>query len=165
MKYRIAAVWIALQTAFFVLWAMAEQSRFAEGKGDSILVRTLPVDPRDLLRGQYMQLAYSFSRPGESGVDMSSIPAESTAWITMKAEGKFHEPVRVSLSRPDNLAPGEVTFRGRWNGWVLDCGVDRLFVEEGTPTPTSGEVTVRLRVADNGSVRIEQVYLDEKAWP
>jgi uncharacterized membrane-anchored protein len=165
MKFKIAAVWIALQVLFFVLWAQTEERRFAEGEGDTILVETMPVDPRDLLRGQYMQLAYTFTRPGQFDIDMADIPVGAGVWVIVGPNGKFHEPVGAYTRKPETLAPDEVALRGRWDGWQVDCGVGRFYVEEGTPTPTGGPVTVRLRVAENGSVRIEQIYVNGRKWP
>ncbi len=165
MKLKVAAFWIVLQAVFFVVWAQTEEGRFAEGEGQSILVETLPVDPRDLLRGQYMRLGYTFSRPSEFGIDMSEVSQGAQIWIVMEEKGKFHEPVRSAKDRPDHLGPNEVALRGRWDGWNLDTGVERFYVEEGTPTPRGNDITVRLRVAENGSLRIEQIYAGGREWP
>ena len=47
----VAAVWIALQCCLLIGWTIVESVRMLPDKGSSVVVRTLPVDPRDLLRG------------------------------------------------------------------------------------------------------------------
>src|SRR5262245_51439719 len=37
--------------------------------GDAILVRVVPVDPRDLFRGDYVTLGYEFSRVPPGGIE------------------------------------------------------------------------------------------------
>lgn len=171
MRVQIAAVWVAVQIVFFAGWAYTEAARFEQGR--SILVRTLPVDPRDLLRGQYFRLAYEMSRPDEVGVETVDAPEGSTVWMVLKPDGEFHVPARVSLTRPSNLGPDEEALRGRLEGRGdfgmgsrrIVYGIERYFVPEGTPTPREGEITVRLRVTEDGVSRIEEVYLDGQAWP
>ena len=63
MRLRIAAIWIVFQLLFFAGWAFWEEAHLADGSGQSILVKVAPVDPRDLLRGQYFRLAFDFSSP------------------------------------------------------------------------------------------------------
>jgi uncharacterized membrane-anchored protein len=58
-RLKLAAIWVALQLVFFIGWTSREQLR--RSTGPSILVKVVPVDPRDLLRGQYLTLAYQFT--------------------------------------------------------------------------------------------------------
>lgn len=164
-RLRIAAVWIALQVGFFAVWGLTEEKRLDTGEGESILVQTAPVDPRDLLRGQYMQLSYTFSRPGQYGDAIDALPDGSEVWVVLAPDGRFHVPNRASADRPALLAPGEVALLGRLEGWQIVFGIEMYFVQEGTPTPNQNDVTVRLRVGDDGYPRIEQIYVNDRPWP
>jgi uncharacterized membrane-anchored protein len=169
LRLKLAAVWMTLQVALFGLWAASEEARFAPDAGTSILVEVVPVDPRDLLRGQYFQLSFKFSRPdtynAELPTDFNEIPEGASVWVVLGPSGRYHVPRRVELSTPANLAPDEIVVRGRKDGWSFTFGIERYFVPEGTETPNPEDLTVRLRVADDGSVRIEEVLLNNRTWP
>ncbi len=164
MRLKITAAWIGLQVAFFAGWALVEESRLAEGVGDSILVRVVPVDPRDLLRGQYMRLGYEFSG-GAPLVPGEMPPDGSTIWVVLRPEGEFYVPKESYQQRPEQLARGEVALRGRVAGGRFLFGIESYFVPEETATPDWRDLTVRLRVGDDGRSRIEQVYASGVPWP
>jgi uncharacterized membrane-anchored protein len=161
MRWKLAAGWVALQILFFGAWAAREERRFDPGVGQSILVKTEPVDPRDLLRGQYLQLSYTFNRMGLGGF---SGERGTEFWCVLRQEGEFHVPVAFSWERP-RPAPGEVALRGRNEGRRLVYGIEEYFVPEGTETPEARDVTVSLRVGNNGRARIEKVYVKGVPWP
>jgi uncharacterized membrane-anchored protein len=165
MRLKIAAAWVGIQLVFFVGWAAVEEARLGEGVGTSVLVRVRPVDPRDLLRGQFMRLAYEFSWPDSSFVTSTLPSAGMTVWVVLRPEGEFHVPARAVIERPELLAPGEVVLQGRVAPGRFLFGIERYFVPEGTETPDWQDLTVRLRVGRDGRPRIEQVYLAGVPWP
>jgi uncharacterized membrane-anchored protein len=161
----VASVWVGLQLLFFVGWARHEEGKLADGVGRSILVRTVPVDPRDLLRGQYVSFAYEWSRGGVPGLGES--PVQGTeVWVVLGPDGEFHVPLRVEDQRPVPSSAEEVAIRGRIGAAQrLEFGIEKYFVPEGTETPAAQEITVRLRVGTDGVPRIEQVYKQGSPWP
>ena len=162
-RVKLAAGWVGVQLLFFVGWAIREQVRATSGP--SILVKVVPVDPRDLLRGQYLSLAYEFSRPWDSTAARLQIPSGAPVWVVLRREGAFHVPRRLSLERPARLDPDEVALQGRARGARYIFGVEQYFVPEGTATPPVSDLTVRLRVGPTGTARIEQVYVKGAVWP
>ena len=162
---KIAAAWVGLQIVFFLVWAMREEGRFAQGAGQSILVRTVPTGPRDPLRGQFIRLAYEFSNSSFQNATNAGEPGE-TAWVVLAPDAQFHSPRRLLLERPGELVPGEVALRGSFDrfGRIL-FGIERYFVPEGTETPDQRDITLRLRVGGDGRARIEQVYVRNQPWP
>lgn len=165
-RMTVAVAWIALQFVYLCGWTLYEASRLLPGAGESVLVRTEPVDPRDLLRGQYMRLRYPFNRTD------GSFNAESneTVWVVLRPETRngqtFYEPVQYSRSRPTETQPQDVVIRGTAEGGGrLDFGIGRYFVPEGTETPSASEITVRLRVGSDHRPRIETVYKNGQPWP
>jgi len=162
-RWQVAAVWVAVQVLFFAGWAAVEQRRHFTG--GVILVRTAPVDPRDLLSGQYMALSYEFSR-GPGFRDLGREPKEGeTVWVVLRSAGEFHVPAYYQFARPDRLMPGEAAIVGRREGWRNVFGIERYYVAEGTATPAQQDTTVRLRVGDDGGVRIEEVLVRGVPWP
>ncbi|HKW42365.1 MAG TPA: GDYXXLXY domain-containing protein [Gemmatimonadales bacterium] len=165
-RLKLAAVCVGLQLLFFAGWAGREQARLASGA--SILVKVVPVDPRDLLRGQYLRLAYEFSRPWDSTVRRINVPVGAPVWVVLRREGAFHVPERLLLARPALLDSDAVAIRGRSSGqfgsW-FEFGVEQYFVHEGVDTPAASDLTVRLRVTPSGIARIQQVYVKGVPWP
>ncbi|MEO6595846.1 MAG: GDYXXLXY domain-containing protein [Planctomycetota bacterium] len=160
-----ACAWVGLQLVFLVGWAMHEQGKLAEGVGHSILVRTVPVDPRDLLCLQYILLAYEFS--SGNMLDLQEPPPQgSEVWVVLGLEGEFHVPLRAELRRPVLDGKEQVALRGTVGEWQrLEFGIERYFVPEGTETPAAKDITVRLRVGNDGAPRIETVYVNGVRWP
>ncbi len=71
-----------------------------------MLLETRPVDPRDLLRGDYLTLNYKisdvpldlFTPPQTNG-----LPPGQTIYVALEPRGQFHEVVRAS-TEPINPA-------------------------------------------------------------
>jgi uncharacterized membrane-anchored protein len=163
MRWKLAVGWVVLQVAFFAGWAATEQRRQVTGM--SILVRTAPVDPRDLLRGQYMALSYEFSRH-QTLTDLARDAEEGEeVWVVLRPEGEVHVPDHAVRERPYGLPGGQVAILGRRERWRFLFGVEQYFVPEGTETPALRDTTVRLRVGKDGRVRIESVLVKGKPWP
>ena len=162
---KLAAVWVGLQLIFFVGWTLREEARLGHGEGTSILVRTVPVDPRDLLRGQFIRLSYEFSDTRFQS-RLANLNRGITVWVTLRQVGDFHKPVDLKLQKPSVLASDAVGLRGVTDRYGrLTFGIEQYFVPEGTETPNQRDITVRLRVADDGSARIETVYVKGVPWP
>jgi uncharacterized membrane-anchored protein len=162
-RLQLAAGWVGVQLLFFTGWTVRERLRATSGP--SILVKVVPVDPRDLLRGQYLSLAYEFSRPWDSTAARLQIPEGAPVWVVLRREGPFHVPKQLSLERPATLVPDDVALQGRARYGRYVFGVERYFVPEGTATPAVSDLTVRLRAGPTGTARIEQVYVKGVAWP
>jgi len=165
IRIKAAMVWVALQVFFLGAWAGYEERRLAPGAGWSVLVRVEPVDPRDLLRGQYMRLGYAFSRI-EDLRDAGRRPFDGEiVWRVLRPEGGYYVPDGLFLMRPEGLGPGAVAMEGRADRWTVRFGVEDYFVPEGTPTPDVRELTARLRIGGDGRARIERVYRNGTPWP
>ena len=162
-RWKLAAAWVAVQVFFFAGWAAVEQRRLTTGS--SILVRTAPVDPRDLLRGQYLNLSYEFSRMTPF-VDTGLQPEPGMdVWAILTPAGEVHVPRGLFSVRPAQLGPGEVAILGRADRWRALYGIEEYFVPEGSETPAQSDTTVRLRVGKDGLPRIEAVLVRGKPWP
>ena len=163
MRWKLAAGWVVAQLIFFASWAAVEQRRHTVGL--EILVRTAPVDPRDLLSGQYLALSYEFSRT-MSLRDVAREPNEGEpVWVVLKREGIFYAPDYATSSRPEDLPDGSVAIVGRRERWRTMFGIEKFFVPEGSETPRQGDTTVKLRVSADGAVRIQQVLVSGNPWP
>ena len=124
------------------------------------LLRTRPVDPRDLLRGDYITLGYEISTP-PSGVQPPENGEGKIVFVRLKPDARFWVADRVADSPRDDGAPW---LRARWKHQALDYGIDRYYVPEGKGNPT-GEITAEIAIQENGTAQITQLYHDDQPWP
>lgn len=164
MRLKLAMAWVAVQIVFFGAWAAVEQSKLSTGT--AIHVRTAPVDPRDLLRGQYLALSYEFTRTER--LEDTGLPPKpgDEVWFVLRSAGEYHAPRAAFSRRPGVLKAGEVAVVGRAGEWGrIRYGIEEYYVPEGTLTPPQADTTVRLRIGGDGRPRIETVLVKGVRWP
>lgn len=172
MKLKLLVLVLALQCAW-VGYTVATQE-FALTHGKTIWLETKRVDPRDLLRGDYLILNYKISDvPGNLfSPPVKNDLAPGTKIFVALAPGtnEFYEITRASTNA---IAPAanEVLLTGRsenrwWNATNsvhVAYGIENYFVAEGTGNPT-GALTVQAAVANSGRASIKQVLVDGKPY-
>ena len=172
MKRNLFFLVLALQSAW-LLGTVFVQER-ALRVGTVILLETRPVDPRDLLRGDYVILNYKISDVPTSlfqpTLTNALLPGQ-TVYVALQQRGEFHEVVWASKYEiPSN--PYEIILKGTiQNGWNRErqgtahvaYGLEKYFVREGTGNPR-GKLTVQAVVPASGRATIKQVFLDGKPY-
>lgn len=103
-RARWFALVVGLQVALLVGWAGYHE--WNRTTAPTILLETVPVDPRDLLRGDYMILSYKISRvpAPPTGGDAGTRGRE--IWVTLRQSGRFHEVASAAGTPPDTGAAG-----------------------------------------------------------
>ena len=172
MKLKLLIVILALQTAW-ILGTVFVQERALAG-GAIVLLETRPVDPRDLLRGDYVILNYKIS---DVALDLFSpprtnaVPAGGTVYVALEPQGNFHEAVLASTV-PITPSAGQVVLKGSSRAWWrgtaapsvhVEYGLERYYVREGTGNPR-GKITVKAAVPASGQARIKEVFVDGKPY-
>lgn len=172
MKRNIFLLVLALQSAWILGTTFAQERALATGT--AILLETRPVDPRDLLRGDFVILNYKIS---DVATNLFSPPFTrplangETVYVALAQRGEFHEVVRASVARLD-AGKDEVVLKGRsrrsWNGAQrgtvhVTYGLEQYYVREGTGQPR-GKLTVQAIVPVSGQARIKQVFVDGKPY-
>ncbi len=171
-KNLFLAVVIGLQ-ALWVLGTTFVQER-ALSEGVPILLETVPADPRDLLRGDYVILIYKisnlplslFHEPGTNG-----IAPGRTVYVTLEPVGEFYRATEASTEK---AVPGQrgIVLKGRveqsWGSGAgttvhVTYGLERFYVREGTGNP-QGKLTVQVAVPRSGNGRIKQVLIDGRPY-
>lgn len=97
--------------------------------GEEVMLRTVPVDPRSLLRGDYVVLDYA------AGQDLPT-PADFTGYgdpiyVVLAKQGDTYERVRFTEEKPV-LEPGQLCLKGRKEyERAVFPDLAQYFVEEG----------------------------------
>jgi uncharacterized membrane-anchored protein len=171
MKLKLLILVLALQSAWLLGTAAVQEHALVTGK--VILLETARVDPRDLLRSDYLILNYKIS---DVPVNLFSPPVEKdlpygTKVFVALAPGtnRFYEVTRAGTNE---FAPSanEILLRGksdqRWwstNSIHVAYGIENFYVAEGTGNPT-GKLTVQAVVPVSGHARIKEVFVDGKPY-
>jgi uncharacterized membrane-anchored protein len=153
----IAAVAVALVQVGFLSWIiMARAAVLRDGR--EVLLKVEPVDPRDLMRGDYVRLGYDISRI-PTGLLVEPPKSKSTkgnvVYVRLrKGVDGFWQPAAANLDAPPSAAPApdEVDILGRaYDGQSLegdttlrvDYGLERFYLPEGEGRAIERDMNVR----------------------
>ena len=166
---------VALAQIGFLTWVIAGRAEILRD-GREIALRVHPVDPRDLLRGDYVRLGYDISSIPVSlienlSVDLATTRAGPIYVRIKKAEDGYWHAVSASLYEPASAAEddGTVDLRGQVAaGWSLgpdaslsvDYGIERFYLPEGEGRAIEQDMRtrafgIRLAVASDGTAQIK----------
>jgi uncharacterized membrane-anchored protein len=173
MKRNLLLIVLALQCAW-MLGTVAVQE-YQRVRGEIVLLETRPVDPRDMLRGDYVILSYAISRVPQSllqPASTNSVPLDEKVYVLLEKRGQFHEAVSVSLEQP-RIKPGQQLICGTTQyGWIpsgsnavinIRYGLERYYVPEGTGNPR-GKLTVEAVLSKSGRASIKEVFIDGRPY-
>jgi uncharacterized membrane-anchored protein len=156
---------VGLQCLFLAVWAGYHE--WVRQSGEILLLRTRPVDPRDILRGDYMILNYDISRPScLSGAQ--ELKEGKDVFVTLEQHGEFHEAVAVSAQKPAVAAHQRVAkarLQHGWRGGPLLYGIEQYYVPEGKGTPNSTNITVQVTLSPSHRLNIKQVFVNVQPYP
>lgn len=130
----------------------------------TIMLQTQRVDPRDLLRGDYIILRYRISDIPEAWSKEHPLShwEGKLVYVVLKENPEgFAEIDHLQSHRPYD---GSTFLLARIEGGRLTYDMEKLFVPEGMGTPT-GTLTVEAAVRPDGQPQIKQVFLDGKPYP
>jgi uncharacterized membrane-anchored protein len=102
--------------------------------GDVVVLETVPVDPRDLLRGDYVQLRFKITSVPSRFCSGECPKAGSDAYVTLEKEIQSWDAVKVSKKSPKTKS-GQVTIRGKVKSdkgnIQVDYKINSYYVPEG----------------------------------
>ncbi len=131
--------------------------------GQEILLKTVPYDPRDLLRGDHVILNYQIS-----DIPVSMLPSEfkevekyslraKDVYVVLKKTGDYYDLNSVKLKKPEagHYLKGKIQYFGNNETGQevahIDYSLDKFFVPENTgmeleEKSRKGELTARVKV-------------------
>jgi uncharacterized membrane-anchored protein len=164
---------LALQTAWILGTTIQQENRLHGGK--TVLLETRPVDPRDLLRGDYVTLNYKISSVSRNKFEPplekeKNIEYGTKIYVALAKcqTNDFWEVTRANLKsfkphRNEILVCGKHSYTWRnsleTNSIHVDYGIEKYYVAEGTGNP-KGKLTVKAAVSSSGNMLIKEVYVD-----
>jgi uncharacterized membrane-anchored protein len=131
-----------------LICSIAAQSIYALATGTTVVLKTVPVDPYDLLRGYYQILSYDISGfdtlknlSGWQDLDRRSgsvnIPTNQQVYITLTkvkaatvSTPQAWQPVAIGTQMPANLSADKIAIRGVSNGHSIIYGLETYYMPE-----------------------------------
>lgn len=180
-KLVLAAVVLALVQIGFLSWIIAGRAAVLRN-GQDVLLKVEPIDPRDLLRGDYVRLNYDIREiPVKLVTNAPSgdaVPAERAIFVRLgRDEDGYWRPRSASLDQPAAVpAAGEVDLRGTvstlWStgedtSYSVSYGIDRYYVPEGEGLAIEADMRTRpfgilAAVGRDGTPQIKALMDGEK---
>jgi uncharacterized membrane-anchored protein len=152
--------------------------------GTDVLLKIVPVDPRDMLRGDYVTFQYDISNLDSYITRGQQIRDGDMVYVVLRQNGKYHFAQNVQKTKPKD---GGVFIKGTVvNGGVdtrsdifrnqnfsnsrihVIYGIEDYFIPEGKGRGLNSrekEAAARVVIDENGNAVLKQLYIDGKSWP
>jgi uncharacterized membrane-anchored protein len=163
-KNKLLLLVVIIQVLFFIGWYCLEHNKLYNPESKTIMVKTVPVDPRDYLSGNYLTLRYEFNDLWRFKGKSRNIKEASgnEIYAVLKKDGSWYVPDYVSLERP-LVRDDQVVIKGKYTGnfGFIEYGVEKYFINENTKEPKrEDKVEVILIVGDDLTARIKSVMIN-----
>jgi uncharacterized membrane-anchored protein len=161
---------VLAQVLFLLGWAGYHE--WVRQNAPSVLLRPRPVDPRDLLRGDYMILDYDVSHIAFPVGEGETVNA-GDLFVVLEKRGEVHEVAWISEAsgKEPEVGPGQVWVRATVDNFTdarqahVSYGIERYFVPEGKGTPRFENLLVEAVISPDHRLYIRKLILDGKPYP
>lgn len=181
-KLIVAALVLALVQIGFLSWIIAGRAAILRN-GKEVLLKVEPVDPRDLLRGDYISLNNNISRiPVKliANIPQGAFSTDDTSIVVRLKKGAdgYWQPVAAWFGKvPNQAGADEADIAGHVAaGWDLrspdmtiapDYGIDRFYLPEGKGLAIQDDMRVRpfgikLALSVDGTAQIKALMDGDK---
>lgn len=136
--------------------------------GQEVMLKTQPVDPRDLFRGDYVVLNYQIST-----LDLNSLQSDSNefndgdnVYISLDLADGYGVPAKISKNPPEDglYIKGNVV-NVRDSRLIVSYGIESYFVPEGKGYDIErhrGNLDVKVSIDNFGNAVIKSLIVDGK---
>lgn len=145
MRLRLTLIGAALVVALaWTNWQVLAMERHI-ATGRPLLFELGSYDPRSLLQGDYMQLAYRVA----DDLPLDDLPARGQLAVRARADGVVTAARLHTPGAP--LEAGELLVSYHYAGWRLNVGPDSFFFQEGEGAAYIAARYAELRVLPDGA--------------
>ena len=163
--YVIAAIWTLITLGIFVC------NEMHLAKGEEVILKVIPYDPRDFLRGNYLTLNYEINDIEFPGTAIQNINYENPIYVILKKNAKgVASAVDITYLKPENklFIKGQLAhvrldrdkekifYRIKYNN------IDRFYVKEGNAKKLEKSLQknggyAKIYLTRNGNARIKEI--------
>lgn len=165
---------VFVQAMFLLGWAGYHEA--ALRGAPTVLLETRPVDPAEIIRGDYIILNYAIATVPKA---VFSPPLTGNEYghfgervcVRLTRQGEFHAVEAATLGRcrcdaPPEGGPYELEGTIDYSGTdvMIDYGVGRYYVPEGKGTPR-GALTARVAITSGCRALLKEIYVGGERYP
>jgi uncharacterized membrane-anchored protein len=145
-------------------------------RGKEVRLAVVPIDPRDVFRGDYVTLAYRISRLNPRRLEGDDeFVAGDAIYVALEPRGAEWAAAAIYRKQPSQGTfiagtvtadlPFSATCTAPCNVYDVDYGLDKFFVPEGTGREleqlrNTQRVSVDVAVGDNGRAALKRLLVD-----
>ena len=171
---------VALGIAFLLQaglagWLIAERALLLKN-GHEVRLAVVPVDPRDLLRGDYILLSYDISRLDNAQLDGDDAFAAGDAiYVALAQAGEGWKATTITHAPPTggtwikgavmNVRTGSQDCKDTCKTYEVEYNIEKFFVPEGTgralEAPRNGDhLAVDVALGADGRAALKRLLVD-----
>ncbi|MFH1208777.1 MAG: GDYXXLXY domain-containing protein [Candidatus Omnitrophota bacterium] len=149
--------------------AMWVHEEYLATHGREILLPTLPVDPRDLFRGDYVVLRYEISRHKAPFYKKLNLENGQPVYVSLKLDGQNWAIDEIALKKPERglFLQGrisEVQKEKHQETYGIQYGIESYFVPEGEGKKLESlreqkKLSAAINVAPDGQAKIKRLVV------
>jgi uncharacterized membrane-anchored protein len=137
--------------------------------GREIVLKVIPVDPRDLFKGDYVRLGYDISRVDKAMVEGPEVRPGERVFVTLQqtASDAPWSIAKVARTRPATVAANQIVLAAKGTYNQLSYGLERYYLPEGTgiameDNARKGVMSAIVAVNAKGQSAIKGLIIDGK---
>ena len=165
---------VSLQVSFFLLWSFSEQQKLSDPQAKDILVRTIAIDPRDLISGNYFILHYEFNDSWRFKKKKRNLYKKQgqIVYTVLQKNGLYYTPKYISYTMPKKIKEDQAIIKGKVIKYNrIEYGIERYFINENTSEPDTQQdkIEVLITIDHNFIPKIKDLYVnnlkfDQHMW-
>lgn len=129
---------LVLIVQLIALTSIAAKRELIRTNGDIVFLRTAPVDPRDLFRGDFVRLQYEIATPQKELVSDELLAQQhETVYLRLKPDAQgVAQLTGITQDEPEGLfikGSMDMNWRRTWSGrGLIKLGIEKYFIEQGS---------------------------------
>lgn len=159
-------IFLFLITISLLTFVGIEEYNLNNPKHQKALLKTLPVDPRDLLSGNYFILNYEISNPNNfTNYSPHIYQNEITVYAILEKNNKHFIPKYLSLQKPKSLNNNEIAIKGKFSNRRIKYGIEKYFINENQKEPNRSDNTeVLVTISKSHKARIYKIFVNDEEY-
>lgn len=152
---------------FLIIGGFIAFKEFTLRTGEEIVLKTVPVDPRDMFRGDYVVLVYEISSLNLGNIkgNISVLKPGDIVYVTLNTEEKYAVASDIYLSQPlTGLFIKGVIKEISGNNLNIEYGIESYFVPENKGREIERQigrnVEVKVMVNKSGNAVVKDLLID-----
>jgi uncharacterized membrane-anchored protein len=174
-SYRIGLLAAFIVQVGLLAWMVSDRALLLM-RGTEIRLAVVPIDPRDVFRGDYVTLAYRISRLNPRRLEGDDeFAVGDPIYVALEPRGAEWAAAAIYRQPPEEGTfiagtvtgdrPFSQTCTAPCNVYDVDYGLDKFFVPEGTGRELEGlrntqRVSVDVAVGDSGRAALKRLLVD-----